>query len=83
MGVLEILGGILLVLSSIVLILLVLMQDSKQQNTGVLTGSSSDSYYNKNQTKTKDMILAKITRVVAVIFFAVIVGVNIFTIFIK
>ncbi len=83
MPLLEIIGGGILLLLSIILILLVIMQESKQQNDGAITGASNDSYYSKNQTRTRDVILAKFTKYIAIIFFISIILVNGIKIFVK
>jgi preprotein translocase subunit SecG len=51
--------------------------------TAALTGASADSFYGKNEGRTKEAILAKITRVMAIILFAAVLAVNIVPIFTK
>ncbi len=79
----EIIFSIILVITSIFVISLVIMQDGKQQNDTTISGGSADSYYSKNQTRTKDVILNKITKVAAIVFFIALIAVNAITIFLK
>lgn len=83
MGVLEIIGGSLLLLTCIVIVILCLAQDSKSQDsmTAAFTGASSDSFYGKNEGRTKEAILAKVTRVGGIILFVITLAVNIIPIF--
>ena len=85
MSVLEIIGGIVILLVSIITIIICLSQEQKSQDsmTAALTGASADSFYGKNEGRTKEAILAKITRVMAIILFAAVLAVNIVPIFTK
>ena len=50
MSILEIIGGILLILTCVLAVILCLLQDSKQQQnmTAAITGGANDSFYEKN-----------------------------------
>ena len=78
MSVLEIIGGIVILLVSIITIILCLSQEQKSQDsmTAALTGASADSFYGKNEGRTKEAILNKITRALAIILFIAILAVN-------
>ena len=71
MSIIEIVGGIVLLIACTLLIILGLMQDSKQdQNmTSAITGGSYDSAYSKNEGNTKEAILKKWTLWLSVLFF--------------
>lgn len=78
MSVLEIVSGIVLVLCSIFIVVITLMQSQKQQGmTSAIGGSNNDSFYGKNSQNTREKALERLTKIVAVIFFVVIVGVNV------
>lgn len=83
MSTLEIIGGAVLLVVCLVIIVLCLSQEQKSQDsmTAALTGASSDSFYGKNEGRTKEAILAKITRVLGIILFVVTLAVNIIPIF--
>lgn len=83
MSTLEIIGGAVLLVVCLVIIVLCLSQEQKSQDsmTAALTGASSDSFYGKNEGRTKEAILAKITRVLGIVLFIVTLAVNIVPIF--
>ena len=83
MSVLEIVGGAVLLLVGVLVIILCLAQEQKSQDsmTAALTGASADSFYGKNEGRTKEAILNKITRALAIILFIAILAVNIVPLF--
>lgn len=78
MGVLEIIGGALLIVTCLLAIILCLFQDTKQQQnmTSAITGGANDSFYEKNEGRTKEAILRKITTFLLVAFFVLTIAVN-------
>jgi len=84
LSVLEIIGGILLIISCVAIIALVVMQESKGAGMGALTGSGgSDSFLGKNADRSVDATLAKLTKYVGIVLFVLTVLVNAFVIYIK
>lgn len=83
MSTLEIIGGAVLLAICLAIIVICLMQDQKSQDsmTAALTGASTDSFYGKNEGRTKEAILNKITRTLGVILFLVTLAVNIVPLF--
>ena len=83
MSTLEIIGGAVLLVVCLVIIVLCLSQEQKSQDSmmAALTGASTDSFYGKNEGRSKEAILAKITRVLGIILFIVTLAVNIVPIF--
>ncbi|MBO5163796.1 MAG: preprotein translocase subunit SecG [Ruminococcus sp.] len=83
MSILEIIGGAILLVTCITIIVLCLAQESKSQDsmTAALTGASSDSFYGKNEGRSREAILAKITRTAGIILFVLTLAVNIIPIF--
>ena len=83
MSALEVAGGIVILLVCLVTIIICLSQEQKSQDsmTAALTGSSAESFYDKNQGRSKEAILNKITRVLAIILFVAVLAVNIIPIF--
>lgn len=83
MSTLEIIGGAVLLAVCLAIIVICLMQDQKSQDsmTAALTGASTDSFYGKNEGRTKEAILNKITRTLGVILFIVTLAVNIVPLF--
>lgn len=85
MSTLEVIGGVIILIVSVVTIILCLSQEQKSQDsmTAALTGASADSFYGKNEGRTKEAILAKITRTLAITLFVAVLAVNIVPIFTK
>ena len=71
MKVIEIVGGILLLLSCVFLVIFCLMQDQKQDQNmaSAITGTTYDSQFSKNEGRTKEAILKKWTLFLTIIFF--------------
>jgi len=84
MNALQIVSGILLLIACVIIILVVLIQDSKDPGmTSAITGSSNDSFYGKNTSRTHEAKMTKFTRAAAVIFFVTTLVVNIAAVYIK
>ena len=85
MTILEIIGGAVLLLVSVITIIICLAQEQKSQDsmTAALTGASTDSFYGKNEGRSREAILAKITRVLGIIMFIVTLALNIVPLFIN
>ena len=83
MSILEIIGGVVLLLICVLITIICLAQEQKSQDsmTGALTGASGDSFYGKNEGRTKEAILGKITRTLGIIFFVVTLAVNLIPLF--
>ena len=70
---------ILFVLVCIVLSVVVLLQEGKS-GLGSLAGGNSESFWSKNQSRSTNGMLAKITKILAVVFFllALLLNMNLF-----
>lgn len=78
MSVLEIVIGAGVLLVSVLITIICMMQEQKPQNaTAALTGASNDSFYDKNKGRTKEARLKKITAFLAILFFALILFMDI------
>lgn len=78
MSTLEIISGILLLISSIFIVVVTLLQETKQPGmNSAIGGGSNDSFYGKNSGRTREAMLIRVTRVMAAIFFVVTLLVNI------
>ncbi len=79
MTIMEIIAGVLMALASLVIILMVLSQDSKGQGlSGVITGTEMMS--NETRAHSKEMRQAKATRIAAIVFFVLVLVVNVFSV---
>lgn len=78
MSALEIVAGVVMMISCLVLIGIVLSQESKGQGlSSVITGTEMMS--GETRSHSKEARQGKITKVAAVLFFAVTILVNVFT----
>ncbi|MDR1628567.1 MAG: preprotein translocase subunit SecG [Oscillospiraceae bacterium] len=77
----EIFFGIMLVLFAIAIVTVVLFQEGKQSNSGVITGAGSDTFLTKNKSRSIDAFLARWTKFIAIMFFILIIGINVITFF--
>jgi len=64
------------IISAIVVIVSILLQPSKGNGIQGLVSGSSDTFYSKNKTKTKESFLMKLTIVSSVIFIISITLIN-------
>ena len=85
MSTLEIIGGIAILVISVITVILCLSQEQKSQDsmTAAFTGASTDSFYGKNEGRSREAILAKITRVFGIILFIVTLALNIVPLFVN
>ena len=83
MNAFEIVSAILLLIACIVLVVLVMLQESKDKMSQTLTGGTNESYLGRNSGRTLDAMLAKITKVAAIVFFVLTILVSVFTDYIK
>ncbi len=66
-----------LVIISIALIISVMMQPSKANGlSGFIGGGSADTYFAKNKAKTKEVVMARITVITAVLFALDVIALN-------
>ena len=83
MGGLEIVLGILLIAASLAIIVIVLMQKSREGGlSGAITGGS-DTFFGKNKSRTKEAILARVTKYVAIVFFVLCFAATLLLLFLK
>ena len=83
MGALEIVLGILLIFASLAIIVIVLMQKSREGGlSGAITGGS-DTFFGKNKSRTKEAILARVTKYIAIVFFVLCFAATLNLLFLK
>ena len=68
--------GILLIIVSVFVILAICLQETKQDGLQGLGSGSSDSFFNKNKGKTIEAKLIKITTILAIAFFVLVLCAN-------
>ncbi len=78
MTTLEIVLGAVLLLASLIITIICLMQEQKPQNaTSALSGATNDSFYDKNRGRTKEARLKKLTTILTVLFFVLVLFMDI------
>lgn len=76
-GVIQIVGGILMLISSVLIIIVTMMQEQKQQDMGAALSGQSDNFFGKgNVSSSREQALARLTKLLAIIFFVVTLAVN-------
>ena len=68
MDAISIVCGIVLIITSVLLIISVMMQEGKGKGMNALTGG--DSYYENNETRTKEKTLYNVSKILVALFFA-------------
>ena len=69
----EIIIGAVLIVTSLLIIFVVLLQEGRQSNVGVISGAA-ESFMDKGAAKSLDQKLSKWTKVIAVVFFLLVLG---------
>ena len=77
MGIFEIISAIILIIACVFIVVVVLMKDTKTQMSQTISGSTSDSYFQKNAGRTKEAMLNK----AAIVFFVLALGVNVINVY--
>lgn len=70
MSTLEIVGGIVLLIACVGIIAVVALQEPPQQG-GLSALTGGDSFFSQNQGRTRDELLRKVTKILAIVLFAV------------
>ena len=65
----EIVLGIVLIITSLALVALVLLQEGRQAGLSGAIAGGAETFLGKGKSKTAEQKLAKITKIVAVVFF--------------
>lgn len=82
MSAIEIIFGIVLLIFSVAITVIVLLQEGHQQQVGVVTGGA-DTFLSKNKARSVDAFLARWTKVIAIGFFVLVIGINAYMYFVK
>lgn len=83
-GAIQIIGGIIMLVCSVLIIAITMMQEQKQQDMGSALSGQSDNFYGKGDvTSSKEQALARLTKLLAIVFFVVTIAVNVIPRFMK
>lgn len=84
MQIYEIIGGSVLMLACVLLIVMVLLQDNKGSGlSGAISGGDAGGMLQRGRGRTRDDRLASITKVLAIVLFAVTLIVDIVALAVK
>ena len=79
MNVAQIILGAIAIVFSLLIMVVVMVQQGKNDGLGAMAGGSAAdarSYFNKNQNRSRDAILAKVTIAASVILSGVVIAMN-------
>ena len=77
-GAIQIIGGIIMLICSILLIIITIMQEQKQQDMSSALSGQSDNFFGKgNVSSSREQALARLTKLLTVVFFIVTIAVNV------
>ena len=83
-GAIQIIGGIIMLVCSVLIIAVTMMQEQKQQDMGSALSGQSDNFYGKGDvTSSKEQALARLTKLLAIVFFVATIAVNLIPRFVK
>ncbi len=82
LSVVEIVSGVILIISSLVIVGLVLLQESKGNGLAGAIGGG-EMLDGANRMNTREAILARYTKIAAIVFFVLTLAVGLFSIYLK
>ena len=74
--ILQLILGIILILSSIAIIIVIILQEGNQAGLGAITGGA-DTFFSKNKARSIDAFLSRWTKVFAALFVLMVIGLNV------
>ena len=81
MGVVEIILGILILLAAAAIIVAVVLQEGHDEGLGSIAGTSSENSFFKGSSRSYEDILSRGTKILGIVFAALIMLVNIVAFF--
>ncbi len=76
--------GVLLILVCILIVIVVCLQETKQNGLqGLGSGAGSDSFFSRNKGKTLEAKLVKVTTVLGILFFVLVLAINLVITYVK
>lgn len=71
MEIYEIILGIVLIIASLILVVTVILQEGRSAGLSGAIAGGAETFLGKGKSKTIDQKLAKITKIVAILFFVI------------
>lgn len=81
MNIFEIISAIILIIACVFIVVVILMKDTKTQMSQSISGTTADSFFQKNAGRTKDAMLNKATVVAVIVFFVLALAVNVINVY--
>lgn len=75
--------GALLIVSSVMIIIVVLLQESKNAGLSGAIAGGADTFFGKNKGRTIEQKLVKVTKVISIMFFVLVLVANLLLLFYK
>ncbi len=67
----EYIIGAIIIVAAIVVVTVILLQESRQSGLGAISGES-ESFMDKGRARTLDAVLARWTKIIAIVFFVLV-----------
>ena len=83
MQAIEIVLGVLILITSILTVIMVLLQEGKQQGLSGAIAGGAETFFGKSKGRTMEQKLVKITRVLAIVFFVLTLGTTLLLLFLR
>ena len=80
---LEIILGVLILITSILVVVLVLMQEGRQQGLSGAIAGGAETFFGKSKSRTMEQKLVKYTKILAIVFFVLTLGTTLELFFIR
>lgn len=80
---LEIILGVLILITSILVVVLVLMQEGRQQGLSGAIAGGAETFFGKSKSRTMEQKLVKYTKILAIVFFVLTLGTTLALFFIR
>lgn len=77
MSAIKIILGIAVIIVSLLIIVIVLMQQGRRSGINGAISGGADTFLSKSKARTADAMLARITKIVAAVFFALAIVANV------
>ena len=71
MGVIEVIGGVILLVAAVIVIVSAMLQEGKQGALNALAGSNESSYLGKNKNRSFQATLVRVTKYFGIVFMVV------------
>lgn len=81
MSALQYVFGAVLIILAIFLIIVVLLQESRSAGLSGAISGGADTFFGKSKGRTMEQKLVKLTRIYAIVFFILTLGITIFFMF--